>query len=111
MRQADLFDEQAAREAHKDGMGRVEDHAAPEWKDHALEAVRATARSGREFTVDDVWPNLAGGATHDLRAMGPVMKRAQRLRLIEPTGRFELARRISCHKCPRRVWRSLICDE
>ena len=108
MIQADLFNEDEGRKGRDSGLAQVEEHADPAWGESALEAVRTTAKKLTEFTVDDVWPNMMGGETHDLRAMGPIMKRAQRLRLIEPTGGVVLARRVSCHKCPRRVWRSLI---
>ncbi len=103
------FDPQAAAKAKTEAMAQVEAHARVEWKDAALEAVRAAALASPSFIVDEVWPHLDDDVqTHELRAMGPVMRRAATLGYIAPTDRYRLSSRISAHKNPRRVWRSLI---
>ena len=63
-----------------------------------------------EFTTDDVWDILDGYAmsTHERRAMGPVMKKAQKLGLVVPTGQFILSHRPVCNKRPVMVWKSAV---
>ena len=107
--QLSLFDHAEAMRAREDGIGRVEAHADALWSDMALQAARATALRFESFIVDAVWDLLPKSAgTDDLRAMGAVMKQAQRLGYISPTDRLVLSNRVSAHRNPRRVWRSLI---
>jgi len=100
----------AAGEAARDAaLEQVEGAADREWKDEALEAVYKTALQMPSFIVDEVWGRLADGVdTHDLRAMGPVMKKAQSMGYIIPTERYQLTARASSHRSPRRIWESNI---
>jgi len=49
--------------------------------------------------------------THDLRAMGPVMKRLQRDKVIEPTDQYRFTNKVTSHKRPMIVWRSLVSQQ
>lgn len=103
------FDRGAAEAGRDDGMGRVARGASPEWKRHALQAVRACALGRDTFIVDEVWKFMPPDVTtHELRAMGPVMRRAHAFGWIEPTTEFRPSDRISAHRNPRRVWTSCI---
>ena len=90
-------------------MSRVDANADLDWKSVALEAVRRAASVLPEFIVDEVWKFLPQGVdTHDLRAMGPVMRRAHSKGYIEATNRYELSARVTSHGNPRRIWVSRI---
>lgn len=78
----------------------------------ALPYVRRVADEFRFFTVDDVseeWVEdgcPGGGMASDPRAWGLVMRRARKLRIIEPTSHFVPSRNETCHGTPRRVWQA-----
>jgi len=103
------FDDTASAVARDHAIQRVDQHAEPDWKEHAYTAVLETAREQPDgFIVDDVWPRIPDTveAPHELRAMGAVMRRAQRDGMIVPTRDFLLSARVTAHRNPRRVWRS-----
>lgn len=92
-----------------EGIARVDEHAGGDFQELALLSVRAVAFARPMLTSDDVWVHLGRSATtHDNRAMGPVMRRAQALGVIEPTERFVLTAQARRHRAPVRVWRSLL---
>lgn len=107
--QLSLFDAAKAEAAKLDALQRVQEHAEPDWAERALKAVEACAKANATFIVDDVWAFLdASDVPHEPRAMGAVMRAAQRAGLIAPTDVFRPSDRVTCHKNPRRVWESLI---
>ena len=90
-------------------MVRVERNAHEEWKDAALEAVYQAALVNRKFIVDEVWRYMPPDvSTHELRAMGAVMKKAAKAGWIIGTGEYEPSAKVSTHKGLRHVWQSLI---
>lgn len=90
-------------------MKKVESHAAPGFLDGALVAAGRAARDLPHLTSDDLWRYMPPEVTTpDNRAMGPVMVRAKKLGLIEPTDRFKPTIFPRGHAGPRRVWRSLV---
>lgn len=100
MTQGDLFRDEA--------IDRVEENADQEWFKLAVWKTRAIAKSCSTFTSDDVWSwmDIFDYSTHDNRAMGAVMRRAQAEGWIEPTDRVVKSTRPVCHSRPIRVWRS-----
>ena len=100
------FDAHASTLARDRSIQQVDEHAELEWKAAAEEAVRAAARELHRFVADDVWKRIPDDVRpHEPRALGPVMLRAQREGVIEPTGDFRLTERVSSHRRPLRVWR------
>ncbi len=98
-----------AKAATDEAIERVEEHADPEWKAHALDAIESCARSFPTFTTDAVWALLDGGPeTHEPRALGAVMREAARRGWVESTDRTEQTARVHAHQRPARVWHSLI---
>jgi len=96
----------AARDA---AMEQVEAATNPEWKEAALDAIYITARHRAEFIVDAIWQNFYGDAsTRDKRAIGPLMRVAQREGWIAPTDKFRPSFITHHHATPRRVWESRI---
>lgn len=95
--------------AREEAINRVDAHADPEWKDVAyLTAVRV-ARQKRFFVSEDVWDALSGDVrTHEPRAMGAVMRRLRKERIVEPTDQFVTSTSPLGHGRPSRVWRSLL---
>ena len=91
----------------------VEQNAAPDWKTVALACVKRVAAGQREFTTDDVLELLRAEtvATHEMRALGPVMRRAADLGYIVATDRFITSASVSRHRAPTRVWSSQICGQ
>jgi len=86
-------------------------NAADKFRDHSLQAIIVLAETKYEFTTDDVWEYFGDNeinSTHDGRALGGAMKRAESLGLIIPTDRFVSSERASCHRRPVRVWESLV---
>ena len=79
------------------------------WKEATLDAIHATAKRRDKFIVDDIWPQFhSSETTGDLRAVGPLMRVAQREGWISPTGEFRPSYVPSHHATPRRVWESKI---
>jgi hypothetical protein len=104
-----LLGEMAALRVRDEAIGRVERNAAAGFNDAALEAVRQVAKLFAEFTTDEAIAALGKSAsTHDGRAWGAVMVRAQKQGLIAPTDRFRNTNRVSRHHAPIRIWKSLI---
>lgn len=85
------------------------DRLDPHWKDRMLDAVRQTARELPDFICDDVWLRAAPAdrAFPKPKALGLVMRRALKLKIIEKS---DLPPRTSNHPhrhaSPVTVWRS-----
>jgi|SRR4051794_35352279 hypothetical protein len=105
------WDINASRRAAEEAIGRVDEHAEPDFKLEALAVVHYVARHVEEFTTDRIWWELDQlGATepHEPRALGPIMRRAQGAGWITDTHRVHLSVRTEAHRNPKRVWRSQI---
>jgi len=100
-----LFDRIAQGEASKaDAISRVVAGTDAEWRAAALAVIWRLALRGEPFTTDDVWGRLTGYATPEPRAMGGVIKSAQAIGMIKPTGEWVLSSRPACNRRPVRVW-------
>lgn len=96
-----------ARAERDEAMAKVHSNADPIWLAAAWDAVCKCARLNKTFTVDEVWDYIPDTiSTHDSRAMGPVIKRAQTEGVIEKTDAFLPS--IRRHATPQRVWKSLV---
>jgi hypothetical protein len=106
-----LLDLLSAQVARDEAVALGDLHAAELFRVAAFAAVDRVARARARFIVDDVWAAMGAAApsTHDKRAMGAVMQRACKVRLIAPTADFQPSAQRQCHANPRRVWRSLVC--
>jgi hypothetical protein len=62
-------------------------NADPDWKVEAERVVRRLAEQGQPFTADDVWGLLQGVSTHEPAALGGVVQRLAREKVISRTGR------------------------
>lgn len=91
-------------QARDEALARVEAHTAPIFAEHADRIVRTLARTGREFTTDEVWKHLVGVFTHEPRALGAVITRLAKAGIIEKTGAYVPSGRIECHGRPVPVW-------
>lgn len=90
--QLSLLDLDAATEAREHGIAQVEDNADEEWRMIAGHVVMLLAATGEPFTADHVvatleaeWPDVH---THNLAALGPVIRTAARNGEIVKTGRL-----------------------
>jgi len=87
----------------------VEAHADLTWLEHAYQVLRRLAQEQQELTTDDLWSALraedARVVTHDMRAVGPVVRRAARDGLIAPTDRIQQSV-IGGGRWTTRIWRS-----
>jgi len=96
--------------AKKAGMEASERGANPAWVASMMECIHKVCRCCRVFNSDYVMKFYTGKEkTHDLRALGPLMRRAAKL------GWCELAdlpprnsTRRTLHASPREMWRSRI---
>ena len=104
------LDAQLAQVERERALVQVDQNAAPDWKTVALAAVKHVAQTRREFTTDDVLAILQSQpvATHEMRALGPVMRRAADAGYIAATDRFITSASVSRHRAPKRVWSSQI---
>jgi hypothetical protein len=80
------------------------EHADPQWMKEALQVVHQLSGNYARFTTDDVWQRMSG-STHEHRAMGAVMRAAQKQGWCEPTGEYTSSKRSEAHGRPVRVWR------
>lgn len=103
MKQPDLFDLAEAREARDAALARVAEGAGEDWAAAAWGWLLEYLRTHAEFFPDDVW--AAGLAKPpELRAFGPLVLRAARLKYITKTGTFR--QRTRGHATAAAVWRS-----
>ena len=95
---------------------RVEANANRDWKDEAMEAIEWCAKQYPEFTASHVWfrldamraESLIEITTHEPRAMGAMMLKALKERIVARTGRFEPSGRRTNHNRPMAIWASRI---
>jgi len=107
MEQRTLFDAMAERDA---AVNKVESNTDSNWLRAAEAAIKMLAKSRvNGFTTDDVWARLDAmgmtGQVHDNRALGPVMKRCARDKIIVSTDKYAPSLRRHC--APIRVWRGI----
>jgi hypothetical protein len=102
-----------AKAAKKEAMERVEANADRAWYHLMLELVRQICVDRPRFTTDEAFERydaIEGDkpATHETKAMGPVMLRAAKLGYCRKTNTTENSNRKSCHNRPLAIWESLI---
>jgi|TARA_Y100000034_G_scaffold40035_1_gene49349 hypothetical protein len=104
-----MFDARGGIRARDQALAQVDRNANEEWKERALLAVEKCAQKWSRFIVDQVWQELEKGdePANDNRAMGAVMRRAVKYKLIEPTEDYRPSNRVTSHRVPRRIWKSL----
>lgn len=91
-------------EARDSAIEHVRQGADPVWLRLAGEAVARVANRGEMFNTDDVWAELGEDGIREKRAMGAVMKDAQKAGLITPTEQYRVSTRAVCHRNPKRLW-------
>ena len=94
------FDDDEGERRRDDGMDRADRNADDDWKRRAGQLIAWMAEIWPDgFTSDDVYGHLEaeGFSTHEPRALGPLIKRAERAGLIRWVG-FERSRRPSRHR-------------
>ena len=110
MNQKNLFDQRFPdyRSDANKAIAQVQENANPDWNEEAWEEFMDIARTNLEFTSNNVTVRMKSSKakTHDARAIGPIMLKAARARIIEKTGRY--APGAYGHGKPTPIWRSLI---
>jgi hypothetical protein len=103
------LDLSAAQVARDRAVAVVEANASEAFSVQAFSALCAVAAREETLIVDDIWVELGEDApeTRDKRAMGAVMQRGRREKVIAPTNDFRPSAQKQCHANPRRVWRTL----
>lgn len=86
---------------------RVDKAANELWKDTCLEAIKEACRRWETFTSEDVADILdeTNTHTHEPRAMGAMMRKAQSLGYCTPTAEFVPSHRTTSNSYTKRVWR------
>lgn len=82
---------------------RVRGNADTDWLERAHRLVRVVAATLGEFTTDDLWARGLD-QPREPRALGAVMREAQRAGVCRPTDRYRRSNRVECHTRPLRVW-------
>lgn len=109
------YDAQEAAQARDEAMQRVEAHANTQWRLWALRALYAVCRRGLkygnpEFTSEDVVRMLErwkAPATHEMKALGPIMSIGQRRGWCAKTDRWLQTADKTSHGRDKRIWRAL----
>lgn len=99
------------KEVTNEAVARAWEHADDPWREYALHCVSVIAKRMDEFTVNDVRPLVDAGGfkTNDKRAMGGVIKEAQRRNWIASTGRIQPSK--VGHGSNMTIWSSNIVGE
>lgn len=94
------------------GMQQADENADPQWKHIYDGCVLAAARKKSTLTSDDVLTELESlpnpPKTHNLSAIGPAMKRAFEMGILEPTEGFVRSDRPKKKGNLHRLWRSKV---
>lgn len=77
------------------------------WAERAYDTVRNVAETHEEFTPDEIW-KTGLPKPPEARALGAVMARAKRDKIIEKTGRVQPTTQPESHGTDVTIWRSLI---
>ena len=101
--QLSIDDALAARDVQ---LARVDQHADPDWKTRALDAVHTVCVLRAEWHSDDIWALTGLDLPREARALGPVVLRAIRLGYCEKTDRVRPS--VRSHGSGKPVYRSLI---
>jgi len=105
MAQEPLFDGltlDQGRAKRDEALERVAANTNADWRVRALEMVFELAKYQRELVADDLWRYLE--KPREPRALGPIMRAAQRAGWIAPTDRY--VPNPNRHLTPSRVWSS-----
>jgi hypothetical protein len=112
MSEGDPFDPDEGSKGKRDGMGRAERHADPEWLRVMLISALEVAKRKPYFTTDDLekWrlAHYPNHTTHEHRALGPVMIEAAKQEICEKTGDWIESNQKVCHRRPMRIWWSKV---
>ena len=92
----------------KTAQAKVESGASGQWKDYCLSLIQNIAMVNQRFTSDVVMLAMTE-KPHDPRALGPLMKKAQKNGYIRPTNEYRPS--VRRHATPLRVWESLIANQ
>lgn len=95
-----------ARNERDLALARVQLGADRDWCDRAFAALEAHLRQAETFHADDFW-TLGVEEPKERKALGAVILRAARAKLMVKTGEFRPS--TSSHCLPKPVWRSLVC--
>jgi len=107
-----LFDLALSEYVKEEAIARVEAHNHAEWKEAALIAILEAASMWPTFTTDEVWPLIGHDPMlQEPRALGAVMRNAEKAGYIQATKEFILSKSVSRHRAPKRVWQSLVHHE
>ena len=90
-------------------INKVERNANEQWVSTAMFIILYLSKEHTQFTADMVWSEFKHYPTiktHEPRAMGAVMRKAQKIGLISRTSFFVNSNRTSCHNGPKRIWKS-----
>lgn len=93
-----------------DAIQQAEDHADHDWLYDAFNAVQQLAQHRATLSTDDVWKYLNDRSltsTHEPRALGAIMRRAAKEKIIRKTGTYATSKRAECHNRPVMIWQSL----
>lgn len=109
LEQPHMFDAALATVVRDEAIARVEDNAEPDWVLEALRAIYRICQTRDTFTTDRVWAILDSRSIpgpHEPKALGAVIRTAQRRGWCRPTPEYTQSVRVECHRRPLRVWQS-----
>lgn len=101
-----LLDLIAATEARDEALRRVATNTDPTWATDIENIITRLATD--TFTTDDIWQAATDAnldMPHEPRALGAILHRLARRRIIVATNQYVPSLRPACHRRPIRVWR------
>ena len=104
--QPSLFDMPTALAARDHAMDEVEANTDAAWALDAWETLVWYLEEHKEFFVDDFWRDSGLEEPREARALGPIVQRAARQKLIVGTGRSRPS--VRSHGSGKPIWHSNI---
>ena len=102
-----LFDLATATDTRDKAIAQAANNSDPIWYNNVYNIIRTIATTTDTFTTDDIWQAIEDQqlpTPHEPRALGAIMRHAQRDNLIRPTASYLPSHRVACHARPIRVW-------
>jgi hypothetical protein len=98
--------------ARDEAITRADEHANPDWKTIAYQVGVTVARKREILMSEDIIAAMPDSVTtHELRAMGAVMRRLQKDEIITPLGSYDKSPSPRGHSRPSLQWVSLVYGE
>lgn len=110
----DSFDLLEVIRVREEAIARADSNANREWKTEVLDLLFEVCKTHEFLTIDDLRERILRAikedpdfpTTHNLSALGPIMRRGAKMGWMEGTEASQPSRVVTTHSRPQRVWKS-----